>query len=169
MAVFVHLTSEARVLRITRNGIARLRKSNGELPRGIYATPVTRNFYFSHQWVRELRRNKPGPLAGVYFRVPDEQMVWLGHYGHAHRELTAVQAIAEFSKAKDPMGWEVLIPRRIEAKEIVKTRRLPQVIGWRYYPGAKGRVPCTCDFCIRGEYGAAKLRKRQGCPDREVG
>jgi hypothetical protein len=168
MALFVHLTTEARVPSITRNGIGRLRQSQGELPRGIYATPVTQNFYASHQWVRELKRSKAGPLAGIYFRIPDEQFVWLGHYGKAHQELTASQTLNEFSKAKDPLGWEVLIPRRIEAKEIVKTRRLSQVIGWRYYPGAKGRVPCTCDFCIRGEFGAAKLRKRLGCPDRDL-
>ena len=38
-------------------------------------------------------------------------------------------------------GWEVIIPRRIAAKEIQRVRSLPQVIGWRFFPGAKGKRP----------------------------
>jgi hypothetical protein len=166
MALFVHLAPEARLSRIQRNGIARLRKAAGGLPKSIYATPVTRNYYASHQWLRELKRRNQEPLVGIYFRISDEQPVWVGHYGQHHRELTAAQAVDAFSAATDPIGWEVLVPRPIEAKEIIRVRRLSQVIGWRFYPKAKGRVPCTCDFCIRGEYGAAKLRKRLGSPDR---
>lgn len=165
MAMFVHLTAESRVPRILRNGIARLRKAWGVKPAGIYAMPVSRNFYASHQWLRELKRGKNGPLAGIYFRIPDEQMVWIGHYGQAHRLVTAAEAIAQFAIADDPYGWEVVVPRRIEAKEIHKTCRLPQVIGWRFYPKAKGKLPCTCKYCSGGGYGSAKLRKRLGSPD----
>ena len=167
MGLFLHLVPEASVARIRRNGITRMRRPAGQLPKRIYATPVTRNFYASHQWLRELKRFHPGPLAGIYFRISDEQIVWVGHYGQNHQQLTAAQAVAMFSAAADPLGWEVLIPRRIMPEEIVRVRRLPQVIGWRFYPNAKGRVPCTCDFCIRGEYGAAKLRKRLRSPDRD--
>jgi hypothetical protein len=64
------------------------------------------------------------------------------------------------------VGWEVVIPRRIDATEIHKTRPLPQVIGWRFSPKAKGKPPfCTCKFCTGGDYGSAKLRKRLGSPD----
>jgi hypothetical protein len=134
MAMFVHLTTESRIPRIRRTGIARLRKPVGTSPAGVYAVPVTRNFYASHQWLRELKRRNQGAIAGIYFRVPDEQLVWVGHYGKAHRFVTSAQAIAEFTKADDPLGWEVVVPRRIEANEIHKTRRLPQVIGWRFSP-----------------------------------
>jgi len=68
--------------------------------------------------------------------------------------------------AEDAQGWEVVIPRRIEAGEIHKTRRIPQVIGWRFSPSAKGKPPYyTCKFCIGGNYGAQRLRKRLGAPD----
>ena len=70
MAMFVHLTTESRVPRIRRNGSARWREASGTSPEGIYAMPVTRNFYASHQWLRELKRRNQGPIAGVYFRVP---------------------------------------------------------------------------------------------------
>lgn len=166
--MFVHLTTESLTSRVKRNGIARLRNAMGALPRGVYAVPVARNFYASHQWLRELKRRNQGPISGIYFRVPDEEPVWLGHYGQIHRLLTAAEAVAQFTDAEDPFGWEVVIPRRIEANEIHKVRRLPQVIGWRFSPKAKGKRPfCTCKFCTRGEYGSRKLRKRLGSPDDE--
>jgi hypothetical protein len=165
MAMFVHLTTESHIPRIRRSGIARLRKAAGTSPEGVYAVPVTRSFYASHQWLRELKRRNQGPIAGIYFRVPDEQMVWIGHYGQAHRLVTAAEATALFTRTDDPLGWEVVVPRRIEASEVHKTRRLPQVIGWRFFPKAKGKPPfCTCKFCVRGDYGSAKLRKRIGWP-----
>lgn len=163
--MFVHLTIESRIPRILRNGIARLRKNTETLPGGVYVVPVTRNFYASHQWLRELKRKNQGPIAGIYIKVPDQQPVWAGHYGQAHHLVSAAEAIAEFMKADDPMGWEVIIPRRIEANEIHKTRRLPQIVGWRFFPKAKGKRPCTCKFCIGGDYGSAKLRRRLGSPD----
>jgi hypothetical protein len=168
MAMFVHLTAESLAARIQRNGISRLGKPVGASPRGVFAVPVRRNFYASHQWLRELKRRNQGPLVGIYFRIPDEERVWVGHYGQAHRWLPAAEAIAEFAEANDPLGWQVVIPRRIEPNEIHKTRRLRQVIGWRFYPKAKGKPPfCTCKFCTRGEFGAAKLRKRLGTPDEQ--
>jgi hypothetical protein len=161
MAMFVHLAPESRVAQIRRNGIRRMRPAAGNTPSGLFAVPVTRNFYASHQWLRELKRRNQGPIAGVYFRIPNEQPVWIGHYGQGHCWLTAAEAVATFHFADDPMGWEVVIPRRIDASEIHRIRRLPQVIGWRYSPTAKGKRPfCTCKFCTRGDFGAAKLRRR---------
>lgn len=166
MAMFVHLTAESCIPRIRRSGITRLRKTVDASGKGVYAVPVSRNFYASHQWLRELKRRNQGPVAGVYFRIPDEQLVWLGHYGQSHSLVTAAEAVDHFMKADDPAGWEVVVPRRIEANEIHKVRLLPQLIGWRYFPKAKGKPPfCTCKFCIRGEFGSAKLRKRLGSPD----
>ena len=76
------------------------------------------------------------------------------------------QAVAEFHAAEDRQGWEVIIPRRVHPKEIHRVRSLPQVVGWRFSPGAKGRPPfCTCKYCTRGEYGARRMRERLGAPD----
>jgi hypothetical protein len=165
MALFVHLAPESQLERIRRNGITWMRRAVGSIPRGVFAASVTSNFYAFHQWVRELKRRNKGPMAAVYFRVPDDQPVCIGHYGQAHRWLSAAEPVAQFAAADDPLGWEVVIPRRIEAKEVHKTRRLAQVVGWRFFPKAKGKPPfCTCKFCTRGEYGAAKLRRRLGSP-----
>jgi hypothetical protein len=158
--MFIHLAPESRVALIRRNGIRRLRRPWGDFPGGVFAVPVTRNFYVSHQWLRELKRRNAGPVSGVYFRIPDEERVWVGHYGQAHRWMTAAEAAAAFMAAESPEGWEVVIPRRVEASEIHRTRRLPQVMGWRYKPGSHGAKPCGCDFCQRGQYGAKRLREK---------
>jgi hypothetical protein len=160
VAMFVHLCPESRLALIRRNGIRRLRRPWRDLPGGVFAVPVTRNFHVSHQWVRELKRRGAGPIAGVYFRIADNERVWVGHYGRAHRWMTAAEAVAEFLVAQSREGWEVVIPRRVEASEVHRTRRLPQVVGWRYTPGSHGTRPCGCDFCQRGEYGGRRLRER---------
>lgn len=166
MAMFVHLAPDSQLERIRRNGIGRLRRAAGSIPRGVFAVPVTRDFYASHQWLREIKRRNKGPVAAVYFRIPDQELVYIGHYGQAHRRLPAAEAVAQFAAADDPLGWEILVPRRVEPKEIHRTRRVAQVVGWRFFPKAKGKPPfCTCKFCTRGEYGSARLRKRLGSPD----
>ncbi len=166
MAVFVHLTPESKLARIQRNGITRTRRVRGELPNGVYAVPVTRNFFVSHQWLRELKRtNGSRTIIAVYFRISDDESVWVGHYNQAHRQMSAAEAAAEFMLAESREGWEVVIPRRVEAKEIHRVKTLPQVLGWRYFPEAKGKPPfCACEYCTRGEYGARRLRARLGTP-----
>lgn len=163
--MFVHLTPESRIALIRRSGISHLRRPSGDFPGGVFAVPVIRNFYISHQWLRELKRRKQGPIAGVYLRIPDNEQVWVGHYNQAHRWLSAAEAAREFMTANDAQGWEVIIPRRIEASEIHRTRTLPQVVGWRYHPKAKGKQPCTCKFCSRGDYGARRMRERLGASE----
>ncbi|HEY7159589.1 MAG TPA: hypothetical protein VH575_36920 [Gemmataceae bacterium] len=163
MAMFVHLAPQSRVALIRRNGICRLRKARSNFPGGVFAAPLNRNFYISHQWLRELKRRNQGPIVGVYFRIADEERVWVGHYNQVHRWMSATEAVAEFMTAEDAKGWEVVIPRRIQASEIHRVRVLPQVVGWRYSPSAKGKPPfCTCKFCTRGEYGARRMRERLG-------
>ena len=160
MAMFVHLAPESRTALIRRNGIRRLRRQRGDFPGGVFAVPVTRDFYVSHQRLWELKRRNAGSIAGVYFRIPDDEQVYVGHYSQAHRWMAAAEAVSEFLAGECREGWEVVIPRRIEVSEIHRIRRLPQVVGWRYKPGAHGSKPCGCDFCQRGQYGAKRLRKR---------
>jgi hypothetical protein len=57
-------------------------------------------------------------------------------------------------------GYEVVIPRAIHPSEILRVKALPQVVGWRYFPGANGRLPCACICCSRGQYGVRKLLDR---------
>ena len=102
--MFVHLAPESSVARIRRSGNSRLRKASNTFPGGVFAVPVTRNFFLSHQWLRELKRRGAGPIAGVYFRVPDDEQVWVGHYHQAHRWMRAAEAVAEFMSAEAKAG-----------------------------------------------------------------
>ncbi|MBI5651504.1 MAG: hypothetical protein HZC40_13840 [Chloroflexi bacterium] len=119
MATFVHLTPEKNLKSILRNGITRLsQRGNGGI--GVYAMPVTKNFYASHQWLRELKRRQAGPLVAIYFRIPDATLVSLGHYNQAHQRMTAAQAIATMMQCADPIGYQVIVPRKIARAEIAR-------------------------------------------------
>jgi len=157
MTMFVHLARQKSAAAIRRNGINRLRTVFIPEP-GIYAMPVLQNFYISHQWLRELKRFGTGPIVGVYFRIPDAQPVWMAHYRNSHKQMTAAEASGVLMHVKEPEGFEVIIPRKILATEIHRIRDLPQVIGWRYFPGSHGRRPCGCDYCQRSQFGAKKIR-----------
>jgi hypothetical protein len=180
MPVFVHLAPERALRSIRRSGIVPPRVRFG--PRGVFALPVTHNFYVSHQWLRELRRWGSGTIVGVYFRLPGDEPVEVGHYNRGRVPMTAAQAAGLLfdAEARDPAraradderskavqrgkalptsaeGYEVFIPRAIHPSEILRVKALPQVVGWRYWPGANGRPPCTCICCERGRYGFRKL------------
>jgi len=183
MPVFVHLTSERNLRSIRRNGIVPPKVRFG--PRGVYALPVTRNFYVSHQWLRELRRWGRGTIVGVYFRLSAAEPVEVGHYNRGRVPMSAAEAAGLLfqAEARDPRrtrvddeqskavrsgkvlpssaeGYEVFIPRAILPSEILRVKALPQVVGWRYRPGSNGQPPCACICCERGHYGIGKLLRQ---------
>ncbi|QDU54130.1 hypothetical protein [Aeoliella mucimassa] len=161
MALFVHLAPENQSAAILRDGIKphrRFRPLAEGYERVVFAMPVTPDFYVSHQWLRELKRRGQRTIVGVYFRIPDDQQVMVGHYNESHTEMSASEAVGTILHADQPEGFEVVIPRKVEASEIHKIRPLPQVVGWRYYPGAKGRQPCGCPFCTKGDIKSKRIR-----------
>jgi len=161
MARFVHLAPEKAVSAIRRAGIKaqRLGRSPGDgFEKAVYAMPEVEDFQVSHQWLRELKRSGQRTIVGIYFRVPDDQRVLIGHYSRKHRELTAAEAVGIVRDAEAAEGFEVLIPRRIEPDEIHRVAALPQVTGWRYHPGAKGTKPCGCPFCTKGDIKSKRIR-----------
>ena len=85
MPTFVHLTPAKDLKRIVRSGI----KHGG---RGVFCMPMLPNYYISHQWIRELKRGGQRTIVGVYFTLPDEELVWVGHYFQAHTQVTAAEA-----------------------------------------------------------------------------
>lgn len=153
MPILVHLTSAKNVKHILRTGIHK--NSNG-----VYCMPVGQNYYLSHQWLRELRRFQPGPLVAIYFRLPDDEMVWYGHYGPGHVYLPVGEAVSRFMQEPDAQGYEIILPRSVAPKELHKVRAISQVLGWRYSPGMRTRAWCNCPACVsRGEYNSSKKRE----------
>src|SRR5512140_1452428 len=160
MPVFVHLAPSPLIARIIRNGIRRS-TARKPLPAGVFAMPVSRDFYASHQWLRELKRSGQRSISAVYFRLPDDEPVWLGHFGRGHTRMSASEAAGYITAAPSPEGFQVLVPRRVEASEILRTKPLPQVVGWRFFPGAHGRPPCGCPGCLgKGEIKSRAIRRR---------
>ena len=149
--MFVHLAPEKASKAIRRTGIKPSEKrtlpDGSRLPSGVFAMPVVPNFYISHQWLRELKASGSRTIIGVYFRIPDDEVVLIGHYNLNHREVTAAEAIRIIMHTEQAEGYEVIILRKIQPSEVHKIRHLPQVIGWRYYPGAHGNPPCGCQVC----------------------
>jgi len=160
MPMLVHIAPEKDVAAIRRAGI-RFSKNRA----GVYAMPVIKNFMFSHQWVRELKRGR-GTLCAVYFRIPDGETVLMGHYNKEHVQLAAAQAAHAIMHAPDPLGMQVIIPRGIAPREIHAIRSVPQVVGWRYFPGAHARRPCGCPACQ--PRGGIKTRKVREAFEREL-
>lgn len=161
MASFVHLASEKDAAAIRRSGIKPQRVSNAPLDgyeRIIFAMPVTKDFHVSHQWLRELKRGGQRTIVGVYFRIPDSQRVLVGHYNQPHTEMQASEAVGVVFNTEQPEGFEVIVPRKVEPSEIHRVKALPQVLGWRYYPDAKGNKPCGCPFCIKGDIKSKRIR-----------
>jgi hypothetical protein len=62
--------------------------------------------------------------------------------------------------AENPLGMQVIVPCAIRPNEIHAIRSVPQVVGWRCFPGAHARKPCGCPYCrSRGAIKSRKLRE----------
>lgn len=158
VATFVHLTAADNLPKIRRNGIAVTRLARDSTPdRGVFAMPVTANFYDSHQWLRELARRRGARVAAVYFRIDDHETVYAGRYNAPRAAMTAVQATALVA-AGNVLGLEIVIPHRISPSRLMKTKALPVNIGWRYYPECRER---TLVWRPPGEFGAKRFRLKQ--------
>lgn len=155
MPTLVHLADEKNTARILRNGI-----KTGRYGTGVYCMPVLPNFYVSHQWLRELKRNGARSYIGVYFKVPSSELVYAGRYNQPHQHITLGTAIKEIMSLEDPLGYELIIDRKITAAEITSIRNLPQVLGWRYFPGSHNKKPCNCEYCLRSSIKGRKTKQR---------
>lgn len=161
MPIFVHLTSEKNSKKILENGI-KAAEINDEIKKGIYCMPVLKNYMISHQWLRELKQSGQNNIVGIYFKLKADELVWFGHYNKAHIRITAAEAVKAMIDSDDGQGFEVIIPRTITRKEIYKVRQIPQVIGWRYYPGSHQKKLCLCPACIqKGTFKSTRIRENR--------
>jgi hypothetical protein len=161
----VHITADTDAARIRRHGI-RPRRVRWLVPgedRFVWAFPVLESYTLTHQWARELKRWGRQTLAAVAFLVGDDETVYVRHFTGCPIRMAASQATGLIRAVADPRGYEILVPRRIEPRDIVSARTLPTAVGWRYAPTFKnaGRYPCECPMCTpRGEVKARRYRER---------
>jgi hypothetical protein len=155
MPILVHLADERNADKIKKNGIKHSRYRTG-----VFCMPVLQNFFITHQWLRELKQGGARTLVGIYFRMNSSEKVYAGKYGNPHRYITLGTAIKEIMSMPDPLGYELIIPRKIEASEITKIKYLPQTLGWRYMPDSHNKKPCNCEYCLRGTIKGRKTKNR---------
>jgi hypothetical protein len=155
MPTLVHLADEKISSKIIKNGI-----KTGKYGTGVYCLPVLPCFYVSHQWLRELKRNGARTFVGVYFKISSHEMVFAVRYGQTHRFIKVGEAIKEIMTLEDPLGYEIIIGRKILPEEITRLKKLPQVVGWRYSPNSHNKKPCNCEYCLRGEIKGRKTLSR---------
>src|SRR5262249_812417 len=149
MPQFVHLADSKMVSRIARIGISTTTTwTNGK---GVYCTPVSRYYFRTHQWLRELKRRGTKSMHAVQFDLPARTMVLIGRFQQDHIPVTAAEAAKIFDEHKDALGLEVIVPHRVPKSAIRRIYVPSQVLGWRFYPEAKHRKPfCGCKYCNRG-------------------
>lgn len=155
MPTLVHLADEKQAKSILKNGI-----KPGKYMSGVYCMPVLPEFYVSHQWLRELKSTGVRTIVAVYFKADSSEMVYAGRYDRPHKKITLGEAIKEILSLDNPLGYELIIDRKIEADEISKVKHLSQNIGWRYAPNSHERPPCVCEICLRGTIKGMRIRKK---------
>lgn len=168
MASFVHVTDERLLRDIRRAGIKPSKRQFSGPPgwpnRYVFCAPVLRDAESTFHWMREIAgpgRNRRG--VAVQFRLPDDEKVLIGVFGHMHRVVTAAEAVANFMRTvPGPRGMQVLVPRAISPREITGARAVPTFIGWRYTPFEPRAKP------VPVERPSATARKRQAREDRRL-
>lgn len=159
MARFVHYAPEHDIARIRRTGLRSSRDGQGRNC-GVYAMPVVPDFLRTHQWLREIKRWHGGQtMLAVYFHIDDGTPVHFGHYNSRKSSGTARDAVACLMQTSEPLGFEAVIGEPVAARQVKAIRFVPQMVGWRYFPGSNGRPPfCTCDYCQKGQPFSRRLR-----------
>jgi hypothetical protein len=137
MISFLHVADKNDENSIVTNGLRSAKRKTG--PRGVYAVPVVPSYATTHQWARELKRRGVRTLICVQFKIPNDETVLVGKYNGEKLEMTASEAAAAVLNHTDPMGLEVIIPRRIMPKEIIRTYLAPRITGWRYIQAQKAK------------------------------
>ena len=156
MAVLVHITKAENKNNILRSGI-----KTGKYSKSLYFMPLIQDFLISHQWARELKRNGIKNFMAIDFKLPKDEPIWFGKYFEGHKKLPLNIAIGMFLDQEEKYGYEFILERKVEPKEIIKTRTIQKPMGWRYEPNAHGKEPCPCPMCIlKGGYKTANLKEK---------
>lgn len=146
----LHLAPVHRRSAILRGGISSQPTSiqvDGDAEiRGVYAMPIVADFWTTYQWLRELRSRHGQRMVAVHFRIPDDEPVHVGRYWESHRRTTAAAAAAWVMA--NPDGAEVVVPRKITAKEILRVIEPRQLVGWTRSPKPLPTALCVCSVCL---------------------
>jgi hypothetical protein len=133
----------------------------GEDPdRLIWAFPLLQDFAASYQWLRELKWCGARTIVAIVFKIDDDEPVFVRHFGQEPRAMSAAEAYGFILRLDNPLGYELMIPRRIRPAEIQRVWKPPQHIGWRLNP-KRPSLFCPCPRCVpRGRPKSKRRRLR---------
>jgi hypothetical protein len=164
VAAFVHITAAKYEPAIRRSGLAGAKNElfGSRLKRrSIFCFPVLQSHTLTHQWAREIAKWRRQPLIGVYFRIPDDETVICCRLDKSVvRRMPAAQAVALIRSHEDMQGFEVIVERAVRRSEISRVAAIRNVIGWRHFPGSRGRAPCACEFCQKSQPSSRRIMVR---------
>ncbi|PWV57165.1 HEAT repeat domain-containing protein [Nocardiopsis sp. L17-MgMaSL7] len=174
MAMFVHLTPRANISRIRRSGLGTAIGPGGL--RGVFCFPVLPSYTVTHQWLRELTgHHGPRGLIAVYLTLADDEPVTVGHFDDSDgpQRVGAAEAVRVVAGLREPRGWEVFVPRRVDRHEVHRIREVRRLAETRPLPRS-GPVPMelVADACDRADTVALREalsllgRRRRGPIDR---
>jgi hypothetical protein len=89
--------------------------------------------------------------------------VFARHFSALPLPMGAAEASGMIRAALDARGYEIMVPRRILPREILRIQPLGRPMGWRYWPQARGAPMrlCDCPICLpHGEVKARRYRER---------
>ncbi len=112
----------------------------------VFAMPMLQDFARTHQWVRELRRYRAQRIVAVHLSLPRTEQVYVGRYARPHELMPLGEAIGWVQR--NHAGAEIVVPRKVSAREAVSIRDVPQLVGWVETPEARSHYDCVCVACI---------------------
>ena len=161
MAAFVHVTEENNKNSIIKNGIKLRTIHYEQINKGVFCMPVISDFYATPQWVREIKQyNSGNKIIAVYFKIPDDEIIFCGKYNEDVQKIKAAETHKIFIGAKDKMGFQAIVTRKILKNEITKIKDIPQIIGWRHFQKSHEQGKrCLCPACLaKGAFNSKKTK-----------
>ena len=151
----------SRLLHISRASAARAIKKNGirgrpwtlpsskspvSLAHAVFLMPVLESFAATHQWVRELRSWHGERAVAVHVMLPKTEPVYVGRFSQRHELRPLGDAIGWVRK--HPLGAEIVLPRAVSSKEVIRVRESTQLVGWVEDPESRTHYDCVCQMCL---------------------
>jgi hypothetical protein len=124
MANFVYVTFEKSIRSIRRSGIM-AEQTPASVPDGVHAMPVIVRSHETYKWQQELRHKGQRNLCGVYFQIPDHELVWISLYNELYRPTAAAEAVSLLTDKLVEQDFKLIIPRSISKSEIRQIRYVP--------------------------------------------
>jgi hypothetical protein len=104
--------------------------------------------------------NSGNKIIAIYFRIPDDEILFCGNYTEKMVCVKATETHKIFTSQEDKMGFQAILTRKVSKNEITKIKNIPQITGWRHYPKSHEKKRCLCPACLsKGSFNYNTIQK----------